>query len=172
MKDAMIHTLPLPENFNLSTSHNRGLILDTLWKKAIVAEDPTITIPKEDDAPYDALIDGIYTDVKLITIKDHKVSASYAYISHNEYLFGKEHDTTFVIYEEGSTEAELIAVFPFSYVKEIGAFDTFPNGKKVHCKATGQLETPWSINVTRVRDWLLNQSSVPKPAFYFVKEIL
>lgn len=165
----MIHSIPLPENFNLSTSHNRGLILDTLWKHAIVNEDPTITIPAEDDAPYDALIDGLYVDVKLITIKDHEVSASYAYISHNEYLFGKEHNTMFAVYQEGEHTAELIALFPFSYVKEIGAFDTFPNGKKVHCKATGKLETPWSINVTRVRDWLENQTSVEKPTLFYVK---
>ena len=143
--------LILPPFFSLNNASNKGLVFDSLWKAWMKVYYQTVSIPPEDDAPYDACLGDEYFDVKLIPEKTKRLDQDYyVYLSHNEYLFGKEHDTTFDVYVEDGDMAERLIMFTFSFAKDLGAFELFADGKWVHCKATGRTEPPWSINVSRI----------------------
>ena len=149
--DASLPQLNLPSSFHLNSPSNKGLIVDEIWKNELSELSPRFYIPEEDDAPYDACLDGKeWFDVKLIPAREKSYHSSYVYISHNEYLFGKKHDTRFVIYEEVGDIAKFLIVFTFACAKREGAITLFDQGKWVHCKATGKLEAPWSIEVSRI----------------------
>jgi len=149
-------TIPLEEDFHKLTFSERGLDLDKNFKFLALATDTGFTVPEADDAPYDVALGNQYFDLKLLTDKNGLERTDYVYLSHNEFLFAKEHGMTYVVYRERSdlNEALLTSVFDFAYAREVGAVELFVDGKKVFCKATGRPETPWSINITRLQEWL------------------
>lgn len=160
------HIIPLPEGFHALDKSPRGLELDKLFKKTT----PSIYVPEERDSPYDFLHLDRYFDIKLITDKGVERETEYVYLSHNEYLFAKKQEAFYyIVYREIASlnEAHLTSIFTFEYAKRIGAIELFDDGKKVFCKTTGKYETPWSINITRVQQFLStnieNGESFPEP---------
>lgn len=158
--------LPLPDDFHRLDMSNRGLEFDRAFKRDV----PNITVPPERDSPYDFQLGDNFFDLKLITDKNEQRPTEYVYLSHNEYLFAKEQENFFyAVYREIGLfeEAHLTCVFSFEYAKEVGAMELFDAGKKVFCKATGKLETPWSINITRLQQFLTSDNekgkSFPEP---------
>lgn len=155
--------IKLSDGFHSLDMSNRGLEFDKLFK-SIMSVYSDVTIPEERDSPYDMKSEDEtgteYFDVKLITDKNEQRPTEYVYLSHNEYLFAKEQENFFyVVYREIGLfeEAHLTCVFSFEFAKEVGAMELFDAGKKVFCKATGKHETPWSINITRVQQFLSNK---------------
>ena len=142
----------LPPHFDLNKAHNKGLVFDGLWKAWMKVYHQNVIIPPEDDAPFDACLSDVFYDVKLMPERSRLPHQHeyFVYISHNEYLFGKEKDTVYDVYVEDSDVAERLIQFSFSEAKELGAITLFADGKWVHCKVTGQTEPPWSINVSRI----------------------
>lgn len=162
-------TIPNDEEFHKLTYSERGLDLDKDFKFLALATDTGFTVPEAADAPYDLCLGDQYFDLKLLTDKNAPRATDYVYLSHNEYLFAREHGMFYVVYRELSVlkESHLTCVFDFAYAKEVGAIELFDNGKKVFCKATGKVETPWSINITRLQEWLTrdieNGKTFPEP---------
>jgi len=151
--------IPLPDDFHRLTMSERGLTFDKMFKQLMSAYSD-VNVPAERDSPFDIQInDEAFYDLKLITDKNVQRDTDYVYLSHNEYLFAKQQKHFFyIVYREIGLfeEAHLTCVFSFDYAKEVGALEVFPNGKKVFCHATGKPEMPWSINITRLQQFLSN----------------
>lgn len=156
----MMFPLSIPTvGYSALDMSQRGLRFDAYFKRFMSAYSD-VTVPEERDSPYDILIgEDRFHDLKLVTDKGEARETDYAYLSHNEYLFAKDQENFFyIVYRERADvgEARLACVFSFQYAKDAGAIELFDSGKKVFCKATGKHETPWSINITRVQQFLKN----------------
>ena len=169
--------MPTCVGLHLLPMEKRGLSFDTMGKAVMMALDPEFSVPPDDDAPHDLRRGNSYYDLKLITDKNGalgkngKPKVNYAWLSHNEYLFARAHspalddDTPlvrdpkldnmlYVMYQEmpEHSEAHLLCVADFEYIRKHGLVIPYTDGQPVFCKATGKQEHGWSINVDALRD--------------------
>jgi hypothetical protein len=144
--------LKLTEGFELLTPEQQGMVVEGAWlerMKALV--DDQLEVPKQ-GSEYDALrvSTGRRADVKFVrkvNITSYEQSAS-VYMSHNEYLAGREHNTVFTVFYNRGGAGALLKVFTFAEAKEAGAIQLYENGKYVQCaRMGGVLKAPWSIEL-------------------------
>lgn len=126
----------------------QGIIVEGLVIKGLAQKYesfPCITVPAQ-GSEYDCMIFDQRIDIKFFT-GIHQDRAC-VYMSHNEYLAGKEHDTLYCIVKKNGDKFQLIASITWSEAKALGALELFPNGRWAACqRLNGEEKAPWSINL-------------------------
>lgn len=143
--------LKLTAGFELLTAKQQGFVVDGVWKDQMtrLVADQVCIPPQGHEADAVRVSNGRPADVKWFTgvrYGKYENNAS-VYLSHNEYLYGKEHDTVYVIFCNRGGAGFCQKVFAWSAAKEVGAIQPYREGTWAFCKRTGKEEPPWSIEL-------------------------
>lgn len=146
-----VHVIALQDGFDLLTEKQQGFVAEYQWLAAMdYATCGALSVP-EQGSEYDAMIieSGRRIDFKLfrgVHTNEYNSTAP-VYLSHNEFLAGKEHDTLFVVFTPHFNGAKLTKIFSFSEAREAGAIQLYTEGTWVFSARTGKTEPPWSIDL-------------------------
>lgn len=142
----------LTPGLELLSPHLQGFAAESAWQERMkVLVDDQIEFPEQGDE-YDAL--RVQTqrraDFKWFTgvrVTQYDTTAS-VYLSHNEYLAGKEHNTVFVVFRNRGGAGCFTKAFTFDEAREANAIQLFEKGKWTQCaRLGGKLMPPWSIEL-------------------------
>jgi hypothetical protein len=152
----------LPAGFELLQPKIKGMVIDGLWKDVLLETHGEGVLIPEQGLAFDAqrVSSGRYGDVKFCSgaySTEYEVGAR-VYISHGEYLFGKKHDTMYIVYaiaSDSPDQASLLCTFSFTEAKDAEAIKYYPEGKTwSFCQETGKQMAPWSIELFLVHPGL------------------